>query len=140
MTPDARYADLLGDWSGSEELFATAWTAAGAARGSLTIEPGPGGIVLDYAEIQDAGTLIAHAVIAGGGFWWFDSYGFTPEVPGTAAWHDDVLTLDRRSARGRTVMRLRRDGELLGVELDTAVPADAEPVPLMRARYSRRVG
>lgn len=138
MNPDPRYAGLLGDWSGDEELFPTPWTSAGTARGALTVEPGPGGILLDYVELQDAGHLLAHAVIAGSGFWWFDSYGFVPEAPGTATWEDDTLMLDRRSPRGRTLMRLRRDGEHLEVALDTAAPADAVPVPLMRATYARQ--
>lgn len=131
---------MLGDWSGDEELFPTPWTSAGAARGALTVEPGPGGVLLDYVELQDERHLLAHAVIAGTGFWWFDSYGFLPQAPGSAAWDDETLVLDRRSDRGRTIMRLRRDGERLEVALDTAVPADAEPSPLMRASYARQDG
>ncbi|MFK4852572.1 hypothetical protein ACI3KT_13130 [Microbacterium sp. ZW T6_19] len=138
MTPDPRYAALLGDWSGDEELFPTAWTAAGRARGALTVEPGPDGILIDYVELQDSGHLLAHAVIVGTGFWWFDSYGFVPETPGSAVWDDDTLVLDRRSARGRTIMRLRRDGERLEVALDTAVPADADPAPLVRGTYAKQ--
>jgi len=138
MTPDPRYAALLGDWAGDEELFPTPWTSAGTARGALTVEPGPGGVLLDYVELQDAGHLLAHAVIAGTGFWWFDSYGFVPEAPGTATWDGDTLVLDRRSGRGRTIMRLRRTGERLEAALDTAAPADAEPAPLMRATYARQ--
>lgn len=137
MTPDPRLALLLGDWSGREELFPTAWTAAGIARGALSIEPGPGGIVLDYVEQHDAGHLVAHGVVAGTGFWWFDSYGFAPTAPGTASWEDDALVLDRRSERGRTTMRIRVDGDRLALALDTAVPADADPVPLVRGSYSR---
>lgn len=140
MAPDARYASLLGDWSGDEELFPTAWTAAGSARGALTVEPGPDGILLDYVQIQDAGHLIAHGVVSAAGFWWFDSYGFAPESPGTADWEGDELVLDRRSTRGRTIMRLRRDGERLAIELDTATPPDAEPAPLMRGTYLRQGG
>lgn len=137
MTSDPRYASVLGEWTGEEELFATAWTAAGVAQGSIVVRPGPDGIHFDYVEIRDGGRLDAHAVVAGAGFWWFDSYGFTPSAPGTAAWEGDVLVLDRRSDRGRTVMRLRVDGERLAVELDTAVPADAAPAPLVRAVYRR---
>jgi len=131
---------MLGDWSGEEQLFPTPWTAAGTARGALTVEPGPGGVLLDYVELQDEGHLLAHAVVAGTGFWWFDSYGFVPQAPGSATWDDETLVLDRRSDRGRTIMRLRREGARLEVALDTAVPADAEPVPLMRASYTRQDG
>ncbi|MFD4958102.1 hypothetical protein [Microbacterium sp. NPDC058389] len=137
MTSDPRYEALVGNWTGEEELFATAWTAAGTARGSIAVRPGPDGIHLDYVETHDGGRLDAHAVVAGGGFWWFDSYGFVPQTPGTAAWEDDTLVLDRRSDRGRTVMRLRAADGRLAVELDTAVPADAEPAPLVRGSYER---
>lgn len=129
---------LLGEWTGTEELFATAWTQAGTARGALTVEPGPDGILLDYVSQNDQGHLVAHGVVAGAGFWWFDTYGFTPTTPGSASWHGDVLVLDRRSDRGRTVMRLRADGERLALELDTAVPADADPLPLVRGTYTRQ--
>jgi hypothetical protein len=135
-----REAALLGHWSGREELFPTAWTTGGYAEGTLTIEPGPGGLVLDYIETQDHGALTAHAVLVGSRFWWFDSYGFVPETPGSASWEGDTLVLDRRSPRGRTVMRLCPEGVMLAVELDTATAADAALSPLMRARYSRAAG
>ncbi|GAA5195664.1 hypothetical protein [Microbacterium jejuense] len=137
MTSHPRTASLLGEWKGEEELFATAWTAAGAAQGSIVVRPGPDGIHLDYAEIRDGGRLDAHAVVAGAGFWWFDSYGFVPEAPGTAEWDGETLVLDRRSDRGRTVMRLRADAGRLALELDTAVPAGADLAPLVRGAYSR---
>lgn len=138
MAPDARLAALLGEWSGTEEVRATAWTAAGEARGALTIEPGPGGIVFDYVETRDDGHLVAHGVVAGDGFWWFDSSGFVPESPGSARWEGGSLVLDRRSERGRTILRLRTEGARLAVELDTAVPADAALVPLIRGDYARQ--
>jgi hypothetical protein len=132
---------LLGDWTGTEELFPTAWTEAGTARGALSVEPGPGGILLDYVESRDGAEgapLVAHGVVAGTGFWWFDTYGFTPAAPGSAEWVDENLVLERRSDRGRTVMRLRADGDRLVVELDTAVPADAALAPLVRGVYTRQ--
>ncbi|MGN8027360.1 hypothetical protein [Microbacterium sp. 22242] len=138
MAPDSRLIALLGEWTGTEELFATAWTAAGTATGALSVEPGPDGILLDYVEQHDKGRLVAHGVVAGAGFWWFDTYGFTPTTPGTATWEGDTLILDRRSDRGRTVMRLRADGDGLALELDTAVPADIDPIPLVRATYRRQ--
>ena len=141
MAPDPRLRRLLGDWTGTEELFPTEWTAAGSARGALSVEPGPDGILLDYVESRDGADgapLVAHAVVAGAGFWWFDTYGFTPEAPGTATWEGDALVLDRRSDRGRTVTRLRADGDRLSLELGTAVPADAEPAPLVRGVYTRQ--
>jgi hypothetical protein len=137
VTSTPLFSSLLGEWKGDEELFATAWTAAGAAQGSIVVRPGPGGIHLDYVEVHGGGRLDAHGVVAADGFWWFDSYGFVPQTPGTAAWEGDVLVLDRRSERGRTVMRLHAEGDRLALELDTAVPADAELAPLVRGAYTR---
>ncbi|MBW9094799.1 hypothetical protein JNB62_13985 [Microbacterium jejuense] len=137
MTSSPRFESLIGAWTGDEELFPTAWTAAGTAQASIDVRPGPDGIHFDYVETRDGSRLDAHAVVAGGGFWWFDSYGFTPQTPGTAAWDGDTLVLDRRSDRGRTVMRLRAAGDSLEVELDTAVPADADLAPLVRGTYRR---
>ena len=135
MPSSPRFESLFGDWTGEEELFPTAWTAAGTAQASISVRPGPDGIHFDYVETREGGRLDAHAVVAGGGFWWFDSYGFTPQTPGTAAWDGDTLVLDRRSDRGRTVMRLRVDDARLIVELDTAAPADADLSPLVRGVY-----
>ncbi|MBS1673503.1 MAG: hypothetical protein JSS74_06020 [Actinobacteria bacterium] len=141
MAPDRRLATLLGDWTGTDELFPTAWTEAGSARGALSVEPGPDGVLIDYVEVRDgADPLVAHAVVAGDGFWWFDTLGFTPATPGTARWDADTLVLDRRSDRGRTVLRLRADSDALALELDTAVPADADPLPLVRGSYTRSSG
>lgn len=140
MASSPRLESLFGTWTGEEELFPTAWTTAGTAQASIIVRPGPDGIHFDYVETRDGGRLDAHAVVAGAGFWWFDSYGFTPQAPGTAVWEGDTLVLDRRSDRGRTVMRLRVEGERLVVELDTVVPADADLAPLVRGVYDRRPG
>lgn len=140
MAPDPRLIALLGDWTGPEELFPTAWTQAGSAHGALSVEPGPDGILIDYVESRDGADgarLVAHGVVAGAGFWWFDTYGFTPAAPGTATWEDSTLVLERRSDRGRTVTRLRVSGDRLALELDTAVPADTDPYPPVRGVYTR---
>jgi hypothetical protein len=139
MSDDDRLSAMLGAWEGDEELSATAWTEAGKARGTISIQAGPGGgLILDYAEDRDGVTMAGHGVVSGAGWWWFDSYGFAPTAPGTAEWRDDQLSLVRSSDRGRTVTVLRvRDGRL-EQEIDTAVPADAPLVPLLRGSYTRK--
>ena len=114
MSDKDQLSAMLGVWEGDEELSATAWTAAGKARGTISVSAGPGdGLILDYAEDRDGAIMTAHGVVFGSGWWWFDSYGFTPTVPGTAEWRDGQLILDRSSERGRTVTVLRvRDGRL----------------------------
>ena len=139
MSGDDRLAAMFGAWEGDEELSATAWTDAGKARGTVSVQGGPGGgLVLDYAEDRDGSIMTGHGVVFGDGWWWFDSYGFTPTAPGTAEWRGDELVLTRRSERGKTVTVLRiRDGRL-EQDLDTAVPADAPLVPLLRGSYARK--
>jgi hypothetical protein len=138
MISDDQLSGLLGGWTGEERLSATAWTAAGTAQGTLSISAGPGGgLLIDYAEDRDGARMAGHGVLAGDGWWWFDSYGFIPATPGTAAWRDGELVLERRSDRGRTVTVLRIVGGYLEQRIDTAVPADAPLVPLLRASYAR---
>lgn len=136
MESDERTASLIGRWSGAEEVFATAWTAGGAAHAELTIVPGPGGLVLDYRETRADGAMSGHGVVSGDGWWWFDSYGFVPAAPGSATWEDDVLVLERRSDRGHNVMRLALDGDRLTMRL-AAAPADGELALLVAGSYAR---
>jgi hypothetical protein len=139
MNDHDQLSAMLGVWEGDEELSATAWTEAGKARGTISVSAGPGdGLILDYAEDRDGTTMTAHGVVFGSGWWWFDSYGFTPTVPGTAEWRDGQLVLDRSSERGRTVTVLRIRGGRLEHDIDTAVPADAPLLPLLRASYARK--
>jgi hypothetical protein len=139
MSDDDRLAAMFGAWEGDEELSATAWTDAGKARGTVSVKAGPGGgLILDYAEDRDGATMTGHGVVFGGGWWWFDSYGFIPTTPGTAEWRDNELVLTRRSERGTTVTVLRaRDGRL-EQDLDSAVPADAPLAPLLHGSYTRK--
>lgn len=129
---------MLGAWQGDEELSATAWTEAGKALGTISLAAGPnGGLILDYAEERDGTTLTGHGVVFGDGWWWFDSFGFTPTAPGTAEWRGNELVLTRRSDRGRTVTVLRIQDGRLEQRIDTAVPADGPLVPLLRGSYTR---
>jgi hypothetical protein len=130
---------FVGVWEGREELLATAWTAAGTAHGRLSIAGGPGdGLLVDYTEQRDTTTMSGHGILFGDGWWWFDSYGFFPAVPGTASWRDGELLLERRGERGRTVTVLRGTGGILEQWIDTAVPADGPLMPLLRGTYTRR--
>jgi hypothetical protein len=138
MISSDQLTDLIGSWAGSEQLFPTAWTAAGSADGVLTIRTGPGdALLLDYEQRSDVVTLNGHGVIAADRWWWFDSYGFIPAAPGTARLLDGRLLLERSSGRGRTLTTLELVGGKLEQRIDSAVPADAELIPLMRSSYTR---
>ncbi|MFC4139327.1 MULTISPECIES: DUF1579 domain-containing protein [unclassified Microbacterium] len=128
---------LHGRWTGEEEVFATAWTPAGRAEAELVLAEGPGGaLIVDYAETRADGAMTGHGVVLGDGWWWFDSYGFVPSAPGTATWSDGELVLERRSERGRNVMVLASDGEVLTMRL-AAASGDGELQPLVSGVYRR---
>jgi hypothetical protein len=139
VTDDPKLAQLVGIWVGQEQLLPTLWTPAGTAEGKFVIAEAPsGGVFVDYTETRDgSGTLSGHGVLVDDGWWWFDTYGFVPTQPGTASWDDGTLILERRSERGRTIMRLEiRDG-VLHQEINTAAPADADLVPMLVGQYTR---
>jgi hypothetical protein len=125
MIGDDQLLALSGTWVGSEQLLPTAWTPAGTAEGKFVITAAPAGVlVIDYTETRDgSASLSGHGVVAEDGWWWFDSYGFVPR--------------ERRSERGRTVMRLAPQGQTLRCEIVSAVPADAELAPMLIGRYQR---
>ncbi|WP_022877604.1 hypothetical protein [Microbacterium sp. B19] len=138
MIGDDKRIELLGQWIGDERLEATAWTPAGEAVGKFRIAFAAGVLLIDYEETRaGAVTVTGHGVATETGWWWFDSYGFEPQQPGAAHWEGATLHLDRRSPRGRTVMRLHCEGEQLVCEMATAVPVDAELAPMLSGRYTR---
>jgi hypothetical protein len=139
MIGDDQLLALSGTWVGSEQLLPTAWTPAGTAEGKFVITAAPAGVlVIDYTETRDgSASLSGHGVVAEDGWWWFDSYGFVPRQPGIARWERGALELERRSERGRTVMRLAPQGQTLRCEIVSAVPADAELAPMLIGRYQR---
>jgi hypothetical protein len=138
MISDDQLNCFVGEWQGSEQLHATAWTEAGKAHGAFSIAAGPRGLLVDYREHRDGAEMIGHGVLCGEHWWWFDSYGFTPVEPGVARLRDAELSLERRSERGRTVTTLRVRDDVLEQRVDTAVPADAPLVPMLRGTYRRR--
>jgi hypothetical protein len=139
MIGDDKLIALSGTWVGSEQLLPTAWTPAGTAEGKFVIATAPAGVlVIDYTGTRDGSTALSgHGVVAEDGWWWFDSYGFVPRQPGIARWEHGTLELERRSERGRTVMRLEPRGQQLNCEIVSAVPADAELAPMLIGRYER---
>ncbi|MFK4791617.1 hypothetical protein [Microbacterium sp. ZW T5_56] len=130
---DARYERIIGDWTGTDEFV----DGSGAASGILSIAPGPGGVVIDYVRRAGGHDLAAHAVIAGGGLWWFDSDGATPAQPGEAGWQDDMLVLDREHEGVRQVLGLIARADRIDLHLATAASGDGL-APVMSGSYSRR--
>jgi hypothetical protein len=141
MSGDPRTA-LLGDWEGEEALAASPWAAAGTARGRLAFRPGVGdaALLLDYTQERDgAVTLIGHGVLMGDdlGWWWFDSLGTRPQAPGTGAWVDGALVLERVTPRGTNRATLRVDGDALEQRIAVCLAGEAAFAELVVARYRR---
>jgi hypothetical protein len=139
MIGDNKLNLLLGDWQGEETLHKTAWTKAGIGQATLSFEPGPGNaLVLRYRQSSGNETsLEGLGVISADGWWWFDSYGFTPQQAGSASWQEDELVLERSSARGRNVTRFAIEDDQLRQQIDIAAPAGSPLVPVMRGAYRR---
>jgi hypothetical protein len=139
MIGQHKLTPFVGSWVGKERLLPTPWTPVGVAAGTFEIAGAPhGGYVIDYTETRDGSTVMhAHSVLVDQSWWWFDSFGFVPTEPGSASWDGNILVLERRSERGRTIMRLEiRDGTLHH-EIQTAVPADVELMLMLVGQYQR---
>jgi hypothetical protein len=134
--------DFIGTWVGEERLLRTPWTSAGVAEGTFVIAEGShGGVLIDYTETRDGSTAVCgHGVLVEQSWWWFDSFGFVPMAPGTASWDGSSLALERRSERGRTIMRLSIQNGTLLHEIQTAVPVDAKLTPMLLGQYERQRG
>jgi hypothetical protein len=137
-----RLAALIGDWQGEEALAASPWAEAGTACGRLTVRPGPGdgALLLDYAQERDgAVTLTGHGVVAAEdlGWWWFDSLGARPQAPGTGAWVDGALVLERVTPRGTNRTSLRVDGDALEQRIAVCLAGETAFAELVVGRYRR---
>ena len=115
----ARLRRLLGDWSGPEQLSASAWGPGGAATGHFQCREALGGMafVQDYREEKDgAEVFTGHGVfvVEPGAdtvlWWWFDSLGFPPD-PARGHWDGDTLRFEKHTPRGSARYRFAFDGD-----------------------------
>jgi hypothetical protein len=137
-----RLAVLVGDWQGEEALAASPWAAAGTARGRLTVRAALGdeALLLDYAQERDgAVTLTGHGIVAAEdlGWWWFDSLGARPQVPGAGAWVDGALVLERVTPRGTNRTALHVDGDVLEQRIAVCLAGESAFAELVVGRYRR---
>ena len=109
-----RFQALLGSFEGEEQVSATPWTRAGAAKGYLSAETDLGGLFLNqtYRQVRDGQTTFEARNIFGfdvndGTYklYQFDTVGFVPPVPATGTWSGDELVLEKSSPRGRARSR-----------------------------------
>jgi hypothetical protein len=134
-----RLAALAGEWSGEETLAASRWSAGGRAVARVSARMALGGYYLeqDYTGEMDGRTTIeVHAVFAWDEeqrqylLYWFDSYGFAPQAPGSGQWQEDGLVLTRRSSRGMTATTTASKGR--------TATGSGWRAPSMAARAGRR--
>jgi hypothetical protein len=96
--------------------------------------------VLDYAQRRDGAVrLTGHGVVTGDdlAWWWFDSLGARPQAPGTGAWVDGSLVLERVTPRGTNRTTLRADGDALEQRIAVCLTGDADFAELVVGRYRR---
>jgi hypothetical protein len=140
-----RFWDLLGNWSGVEEQFASPWAPAAKTRAMLTFKLDLAGtaVLQDYRQVRDdGGEFLAHGVFLAdestpeGVLWWlFDSVGNPPDpAPGT--WDGHVLALTKTTPRGSARHRFELAPDRLTYAIDLAL-AGQDPAPFLRGRYER---
>jgi hypothetical protein len=140
--------DLLGNWSGVEEQFASPFAPASRTRAMVTFKQDLGGtaVVQDYRQVRDdGGEFLAHGVLLAAPdasdavLWWlFDSTGDPPErARGT--WSGGCLDLTRTSPRGSAHHRFELDGQRLRYAIDLELD-DQPRTPFLRGRYERVSG
>lgn len=128
---------FLGTWTGRENVAVSGQVRAAEADATFVLTDIPGiGVSVDYARRRADTGFAGRGIIAGDGWWWFDTSGAVPTEPGTARVVDGVLVLDRRDGDTRTVIRLSiQDGNLVQM-LDAATPASGPLQPSVRGAYT----
>jgi len=141
----ARLFRLLGEWNGDEVLSPSPWGPGGAARGRFAFKSGLDGMALlqDYEEEKDGRVVFrGHGVflIEPGSndvlWWWFDSFGFPPEVA-RGRWDGDVLNLEKSTPRGEGRYRFDLSDGTLGFAIENRFQGQADFAPFMHGRYTR---
>lgn len=135
-----RLAALIGDWEGEEALAASPWAPAGTALGRLSVRPAldRAALVLDYGHTRDdAVALAGHGVLATAdlAWWWFDSLGARPDVPGRGTWSADALVLERVTQRGTNRTTLRLDGPVLEQRIAVRLAGEEAFAEIVAGRY-----
>jgi hypothetical protein len=122
-----RFAALIGDWEGTEELAASPWSPGGSAHASMTFATAAGGFALVQDYRSDTG-LTGHGVFSVSGdevlHHWFDSFGFPVEAPARGGFEGEALVLERSTPRGTN----RTTFTLAGAELRQRVEFDGETI------------
>lgn len=139
---------LAGTWEGQEKLFASAWAAESIASGRLAYRIILDGLAMtqDYQQTRADGSLFElHGIWtvqpeSETVLWYsFDSFVPAPEQPARGHWENDVLIMEKVTARGKARHQLSVTGNTL---VHTIATASLEPsalfLPFMEASYQRK--
>jgi hypothetical protein len=143
-----RLQAFAGEWTGEEQLAASRWSPGGPATARVSARADLEGyyLVQDYTEEVDGHRAIqVHAVFAWDEeqrqylLYWFDSYGFAPQAPGSGQWQGDTLTLTRSSSRGIARHSYRFDGpDTYRLKLENSFDGGQTWQVVMEGVYRRR--
>ncbi|HZR33867.1 MAG TPA: DUF1579 family protein [Nevskia sp.] len=138
---------FVGDWTGEEQLAPSRWAAGGPATARVSARAQLGGFFVEQhytEEVQGRVSLQARAVFAWDEesrqflLYWFDSYGFAPQQPGTGQWRDDTLVLTRVSSRGMARHSYRFEGaDLYHLRLENSFDGGHTWQPVADGVYRR---
>lgn len=138
MTSATDLSPFLGAWVGREHIAVAGSSRAAEAEAGFTFSEVAGiGVFVEYIQRRPDQTLSGRGIIAGDGWWWFDTAGARPAEPGAARIVDGVLVLDRRTPSTRTVIRLSIQDGVLVQMLDAATPPSGPLQPAVRGSYAR---
>lgn len=139
---------FAGEWIGEEQLAPSRWSAGGPATARVSAHVALEGfyLVQDYSEAVDGRpTIQVHAVFAWDEeqrqvlLYWFDSYGFAPQAPGSGQWDGDTLVLTRTSSRGMARHSYRFEGvDSYHLKLENSFDGGQTWQPVMNGVYRRQ--
>src|SRR4051794_7498840 len=142
------FAPLLGNWTGTEQQEASAWSGASSTRAAVTfkLDLGGTGVVQEYRQVRaDGQEFLGHGVFllepgTARVLWWlFDSYGYPPE-PAGGGWDGLSLALTKVTPRGAAYHRFTVGVDRLDYRIETGPDPDAAPMPFLAGRYRRVSG
>ena len=138
---------FAGDWTGEEQLAPSRWAEGGPATARVSARAELGGFYVEQHYTEEVQGKVSIQVRAVFGWdeekqqvlvYWFDSYGFAPQQPGTGQWDGDTLLLTRVSSRGMTRHHYRfENAGCYTMRLESSFDGGATWQPVMEGRYRR---